>query len=149
MSLTRAHVETILINRCGTLMTAAGMAHSLPSPISSLNDPIGYALRRLSYSVASVVAVTDADVSAVTTTDYDALFDLAELRLLQNVLGNFDGVDITVGPRRENLSQLRDGIEARIGKMEDKIASEHGIGGASLQAGTIELDLADHNEDLA
>jgi hypothetical protein len=149
MSLTRAAVETILIARCGTLLTAAGLAYALPSPIDALNDPIGYALRQLGHSVANVTAVTDTDVSAIADTEYDALFDLSEARLLQNILGNFDGVDTTVGPRREVLSQLRDGIEMRLDKLQARIERDYGIGGGSLQAGTIELDFVDHNEDRA
>lgn len=149
MSYTRAQFEEILIQRCHNLMEAAGMAVFQSIGFhAALNDPIGYALRRLGYSVADIGSVADADVTAVTSSDVDAALDLAELRLLQNILGNLDGVDITVGPRQERLSQLRDGVEMRIGKLAEQIAADHGIGGASLQAGTIDLDFADHNEDV-
>ena len=150
MSYTRTQVETILIQRCGPLMETAGMdMYPVSGFYDGLNDPIGFAMRKLSYSVADITSVANSDVSAVTTDDLDALLDLAELRLLQNVLGNFDAVDTTVGPRTEKLSQLRDGLEVRIDKLSAAISSDYGIGGTALQAGTIGLDIADHNEDLA
>lgn len=150
MTLTRAQVELILISRCGPVMKAAGMdVNANPSPNADLNDPIGYALRRLGYSVADVSAVANTDVDDVSTDDYDALFDLAELRTLQNVIGNYALVDSRVGQLSESYSQLRDGLEKRIEKLKDQIESDYGIGGSSLQGGTIELDFVDHNEDLA
>lgn len=149
MSYTRTQVETLLLQRCGNLMTAAGMnVYAAPGYHSALDDPIGYSLRRLGYSVTDITSIADADVTAVTESDLDAFLDLAELRLLQNIIGNLDGVDLTVGPRQERLSQLRDGVEVRVGKLADKISAEYGIGGASLQAGSIELDIADHNEGV-
>lgn len=149
MSLTRANVETILVKRCGSLLTAAGLDGStIDGTNEDANDPIGYALRQLSYTVDDITAVDDADVSSVSTSNYDKLLDLAELRMLENIQGNLDEVDITLGPRKEALGQLPARLEKRIERLEDKLKKRYGIGAATLTAGTIMLDFAEHNEDL-
>src|SRR5690242_14586451 len=101
MSLTRANIETILVKRCGPLMTAAGMATTVLGSNADLNDPIGYAVRKAGGSVTSFVAVADADIAGVDELGYDQLLDLAELRTLETILGNLDDVDLRVGPRDE------------------------------------------------
>lgn len=148
MTITRVQAESILHQRTKAYLSAVD-ASVIPIVTNEVfNDPLGFALRKLGLSVTNVTAVADADVTAVTDEDLDAFLDLAEVRLMQNILGMYDAVDIVVGPRQERLSQLRDGLETRIDKMSAKISSEYGIGGATLEAGTIGLDFVDHNEDV-
>lgn len=149
MSLTRANVETILVRRCGSLLTAAGLdGTTLDGTNVDLNDPIGYALREMGYTVDDITAVADDDVSSVSTANYDKLLDLSELRTLENIQGNLDEVDITLGPRKEALGQLPDRLEKRIERLEAKVRKVYGIGVGTITAGVIKLDFAEHNEDL-
>lgn len=149
MSVTRANVESILVARCGALMEAAGMDGStIDGTNTDLSDPIGYSLRQAGYTVTNVAAVANADLSGLAADDYDQVFDVAELRTLESVLGNLDDVDIKLGPRSESLSQLAKGLETRIQRLQAKVEREYGVGASVLQAGVIALDFADHNEDL-
>jgi hypothetical protein len=149
MTLTRANVETILVKRCGPLLTAAGMATTVAGSNADLNDPIGYAIRKSSGTVASFVSVADADLTTVAADEYDQLLDLAELRTLETILGNLDEVDIRVGPRDEKFSQLRTDTEKRLERLQQRIEQEYGVIGVSVETGAVLLDFVDHNEDLA
>ena len=148
MSLTRANIETILVKRCGPLMTAAGMATTVLGSNADLNDPIGYAVRKAGGSVTSFVAVADADIAGVDELGYDQLLDLAELRTLETILGNLDDVDLRVGPRDEKFSQLRTDTEKRMERLQKRIEKEYGIG-VSIEAGVVILDFVEHNESLS
>lgn len=149
MSLTRVHCEVVLIKRLGNLLTAAKLdGTTVNGTNQDLNDPLGYALRKLGYSVTEVAAVADADVAQVQADEYDQLFDLAELRCLRSIHGNLARVDLTVGPRSEKYSQLADRVGDRISVLSQQVKDEYGIGAPELQAGTIMLDFVDKNEDL-
>lgn len=147
MALTRANVEAILIRRVGKLLTAADLnGTTMDGMNADLNDPIGYAVRRLGGTVASVVQVVDADLAGIASDDYDQLFDLAELRTLETIAGNLDDVDITLGPRSESLSQLASQVDKRIEKLAEKVQRIYGVDVGTLSAGVIGLDFAQHEE---
>lgn len=148
MTLTRANIEVIIVKRCGPLLTAAGMATTVSGSNADLNDPIGYAVRKSGGTVTNFVSVGDADITTIGTADNDQLLDLAELRTLESILGNLDDVDIRVGPRDEKLSQLRTDTEKRLERLQKRIADEYGIGGVTVEAGSVAMDFADHNENL-
>lgn len=141
MALTRAQVEVILIARTGKWLAAAALDGSTVNGANSaLNDPIGYAVRQIGFNVADVTAVNDGDVAQVAPGDYDKLFDLAELRALENALGNYDAVDLQVGPRRESFGQLLNQLQKRVTDRRAYITSKYGLGADQLQAGVIGLD---------
>jgi len=143
MTITRANVETILTRRAGNLMSALGLAVTYAGSNADLNDPIGYALRKLGYAVASITAVADADLAGLAVADIDALLDLAEYRLLESVVGNWNLADITVLARSEKLGALRP--DKRLEQLAAKLA-EYGVGAGTLQTGMISLDFAEHVE---
>lgn len=146
MSLTRANVEAILVQRTGPLLTAGGMDGStITGANASLNDPIGYAVRRLGLTVANLASVADADLSGVSSDDYDQLLDVAEYRTLENILGNLDDVNITVGSRTEALGQLSDQVEKKMDRLAGRIEREYGLGLGTLQAGLISLGFQEQN----
>lgn len=144
MSLTRAQVEKVLIKRCGLLMTAAGLdGVTFAGTNDDLNDPIGTALRACGLSVTDVTSVSDGDLASVSDDLFDQLFDIAEHRTLLNIEGNFDQVDITLGPRSESRNQLAAQIRAKIDRLEARISRLYGIGLGTLSAGVIGLDFAE------
>lgn len=140
MTLTRTNVETILIKRTGNLLQEAGLDYIISGSNSDLNDPIGWAIRRLEGSVASVTSVADSDLSAIDTSDYDQLFDLAEYRTLENISGNLTYVDLTVGPRSERLGQLAEMVEKRLARKRKQLAEDYGFGTEAEDSGIIHLD---------
>lgn len=142
MTITRAHAEQVLTRRLGAILTAAGLdGESGAGTNPDLNDPLGWALRQIGKSVAVITAVSDTDMTGVSTSEVDKFLDLAELRALETVsLSLSVYVDISIGPRRESLSQMNAGIERRIEAKKKQIAQDYGIGGAVIYAGTIEQD---------
>jgi hypothetical protein len=139
MALTRANAEVMLIDRCGKKMTAAGMDGTTVTGINAdINQPLATALIGMGLTPVNLMDIADADLAAVE--DIPQLLDRAELRLLESIAGNLDLVDITVGPRREALSQLYDQVNKSIQRMTDKIASLYGGMSTGLSAGVVTLD---------
>lgn len=128
-------------------MTAAGMSITGSGINAVTNDPIGYAIRQCGGSVADITNIVSAEIAGIS--DQDKFLDIAELRLLENILGNLDDVDIRLGPRSENLSQLATRLEGRVARLQARIEKLYGFGLGELDAGYFALDFADHNEDIA
>ena len=147
MTVTRANVEAVTVKRCGSLMSAAGLAVTVAGSNADLNDPIGWAIRQAGGTVASPASVTDADVLTVSDAMLDAFLSLAELRTLENAAGNYALVDITAGPEKESLSQLAGVFAARIAALDKKIQAQYGIGGAQMQTGILTLNFATKDDD--
>ncbi len=144
---TRVDVERILIRRCGRKMVAASMDGETDSGANDdLNDPIGCALRAMGYSVRNIAQVSDSDLSGVSIEEYDELFDRAELRTLENIAGNLDLVDISIGPRRESLAQLSSQVERAIERLQARINTLYGDSG-EFEAGAISLDFQAKDDD--
>ena len=145
MTVTRANIESILVQRCGALMSFAGMAITSAGANASLNDPIGYALRQTGYTVGNVANVADSDLATLDVDDLDQILDVAEYRTLENIGGNLDDVDITNGPESERFSQLSTALEKRMTRLEQRITDLYGI--ASLpETGSITFDFAEHDD---
>lgn len=139
--MTRTQAETVLIARCGKLMTACGIdGTTVNGTNASLTDPLVWALRQSGYSPAAFGAVTDTDLAGVQDSDIDKLIDLAEMKALENALGNFDATDISVGPRSESYDQLRAGLEKMLNRKQANIMRLYGVGTGTLEAGVIAYD---------
>ena len=131
MSLTRASAETILIRRVGRWFTAAGLDGTTISGSNlDLADPIAWAIRQSSGTVANAAVPTDADL--LTVSDDDRLLDLAELRALENAYQGFTGVDKKAGPVEIKSSQLRDGLWLALQAKRTAISILYGIGGSTI-----------------
>jgi len=128
MSLSVANVQTILGRRCGALMTASG--------VTDYYDAISSALMEMGYSVADPTLPTDAEVAAVPNSLRGRFLDLAEMRLLENILGNLVVVDTDVGPVSEKLGQLAVLVQKRLDALEKK------YGGAVGGVGVIAFNIA-------
>ena len=124
MAVTREDVETVLVSRCGKFLELVGLDDDQPN--AALSDPIVWALRMLGFSPASPTTVVDADMTTVAASHYDALFDLAELRTLENIQGNLTLVTHTTGPVSENLSDLGKLLLTLIPSIRANVAAMHG-----------------------
>lgn len=144
MTITRANVEFILIDRAGPLMTKASMdGTTVDGTNSDLADPIGWGLRQAGYSVADITNPTTAEVASAND-DVDEVLDFGELRLVENVMGNLDDVDVQVGPRRESLAQLSRQVQKRIDVLRRRIEKTYGLGVSPLGTGTLTYEFAEH-----
>jgi hypothetical protein len=147
MTYTRANAEAALLRRAGKRMALVGMdSVNMSGTNLDMNDPIGTALLQLGKSVLNLSLITDADMVALEPDEILEFLERAELRLLENILGNIDLTDIQIGPRRESLGQLADQLEAVIARKQDAIDVKYGEYGA-LQAGVIKIDTAEKGND--
>ncbi len=147
MTIARADTESIIVRRVGPLMTVSGMAITITGGNGDLNDPLGYAIRSLGYSVLSVVSIVDADVAQVTDAEIDEFLDICTIRTLYAILGNYDDVDIKVGPRDEKLSQLREQVENKIALLEKQAEISYGFGLSTPEARVIVDDFVEHTDE--
>lgn len=140
MALTIAQIETVLMRRRGPAMVAADLFDSVEdmnasaSPRQGLSDPIARGLRLLGFQPADPVTPADSDLTGLAFTDYDALFDVAELRLLETLIGNFPDVDYTEGGSAgRKLQQFRADLQAERDWKRKQVAADY----PSLKLGEI------------
>lgn len=145
MTTTRADIELELVSRVGGWLTFVGMdGATVNGTNASLNGPIRYGIVTSNGTVINPSLVTDADVATVADAQLDQLYDLTELRSLENALSHFSGVDKKAGPVELKSSQFADRLEKRIADVRSAIAIAYGIGGtARLSGGTLTLDFAE------
>ncbi len=145
MTVTRTTLEKLLVKRASSIMTFVGMSTLAVGSNDDLNDPIGYGLRQSDLTVADHADVVDGDVANVTDALLDQVLDIAELRLLKNILGNLDEVDLEMGPRSEEFSQIADRVEGKIERLEKSVTDQYGVGLGALSSGIITQNFAQHN----
>jgi len=133
-----------MVARLSPLLAAAGLAVTVLGANADLNGPIARAVRDLGYTVISDVLVADADVAQITDAQISEFLDACELHTLEAILGHLDDVDIKVGPRSEKLSQLATQAERKIKRLLAAMGTAYGYGMATLEAGYITLDFAEH-----
>jgi hypothetical protein len=115
---TLSDVLEVIGDRCGAVLAEARTATGDPTK-PSVYQCIGWGVRMLGYTTASILVPTNAEVVAVADAKLDALLDLAELRTLESILTNLNGVDLTTGPVSEDLSDLPDRV-AKIAEAKRK-----------------------------
>jgi hypothetical protein len=147
MSLTRANTEAELVQRQKSRMEAVSMAVTFVGSNADLNSPIGFAVRKMGGTVASFSSVADADLTFLAEDDFDKFLDIAEYRLMQNIKGRWGMVDTKIGPRSESLSQFSEDLERDLTRKLSDLQSIYGFGGGSLEAGVVDYDFAETDED--
>lgn len=118
---TLSDVLAVVDDRVGALLAEARAATGDNSK-PSVEACVGWAVRMLGYSTASIRYAEEAEVQAVATAHVDALLDLAELRTLESVLSNLTQVDLTTGPVSERLGQLPQRLADLIPKKRQIVA---------------------------
>lgn len=94
-----------------------------------LADPMLWALRMLGYTPASIVMVSESEITAITADHINAFLDLAELRLLENIRGNLTRVSTSLTRELgvvESWGQLLTQIQTLIRDRTDKVENMHG-----------------------
>jgi hypothetical protein len=144
MALTRAAVETILVQRTGRRLDFVGLpgtghtAGTDTPPRSYLSDALASAVRSLGLTLADPTTVVDGDLISVTTGDQvDQLLDVAELRILETILGNWDKFDQTKGMDGQYLGRMADSLQKAIDALRKRIQVKYGIGLGTLRGGGI------------
>lgn len=125
MALTRIQTDTLLIKRAGKRMQFVSMDYTtLDGTNEDLADPISFALLAMGITPADLTAPVDADLADID--DLNEFLDRAELRLLENILGNSDAVDITEGPRSERYSQFMTMLETAVARKKKQVDDDYG-----------------------
>lgn len=127
-------------------MALVGMSVNSDGSNADLDSPLSTALRKMCF-VQQGEKVTDDDLAKLSPAQFDELLDRSELRLLQNIFSNIDFTSITVGPRREELSNLADQVSEAIRDLSEKIKAEYGVGASHLAVGSITQDFAAKADD--
>jgi len=141
--MTRAQLEQLLVNAHKGWMGVASMSITYGGSNVDLNDPIARALLDADYTVANIMSVTSAEVVAVAVGDVMKVVEFARIHLLETILGNLTGVDTTVGPRSERLSQLADRVQALLDKLLAHASLVWGYGVQPLTCGVYDLATAE------
>lgn len=145
---TRAQVESILVFRRGKAMVSQGLdGTTVDGTNPDLTDSIGSAIRWLGGTTADPLAVTDGDISTIPEVYQGAIFDAAEMYLLNALRGQYLAVDQVTGPFQAKLSQLPDRWLKDWELLRRKLEDEFGLGGPELEAGVFEHNFAAHGED--
>jgi len=147
MSFTRTVVEQELVNRVAPLLAAVGLDSTATGTNTDLNAPIRKSLKVLSISVADVSNVSNADLAAVTSDDFEQLIDIAELETLKVIQSNLNKVDVRLGPAATNYSQLGERIEKLIAAKTKDVQRDYGKTVPMLETGTIAADFMARDTD--
>jgi hypothetical protein len=148
---TRAQIEELLLKRVGRWMAEVGMDNTTISGTNAdIDDPLGFAIRRLGGSVANPVSVSDGDVSGIDGSEFDKLMDYAELRLLKNILGNMEFVDTSGLPMSMNNDQLGKRIQKRIDDLQQYIKDNYPADESGYTVQTYSMTRVDgYSDDIA
>jgi hypothetical protein len=132
MSLTRANVELFLVGRCRGLMTLAAFATTTAgqsTPNADLSDPISEALQACGITPLSLVLPVDSDIAQVPDASARKLFDFAELRLKQNLLGSLQAKPTQqAGINRRDWSDTMRELRLDIDRLQALVIERYGAG---------------------
>jgi hypothetical protein len=145
MSITRANAEVELVSRASKKMVLVGFAVTVVGTNADLNGPLATALRKMGLTASSTVS--DGDLAALEAEQIDEFYDRAELRLLENIVGNIDLTDIQVGQRRESLGQLADQVEKALTRLTARVEKEYGVGLSELGVGSLMMNFQQDEPD--
>jgi hypothetical protein len=135
MALTRAQVESVLVSRCKKRMEFVEFSIITNGGNADLNDPISTALQLMGITPVNIALIVDGDLTTVT--DITKLCDLAEVRLLENILGNSDKVTLQAASGTEHFSNFNEALEKIIARKQKELQFKYGIGLGSLSSGKL------------
>lgn len=137
--LLRSTIEQVLLLRAKKRMKFVDMDVTTIGENPDLADPISTALMQFGIMPENIAAPSDADLARISVNDAAKLFDLAELRLLENILGNSDKVTLQAASGTEHFDGFNDALEKIIARKQTEIQKKYGIGLGSLQSGKLSL----------
>lgn len=139
MDATIEDIEGEIIDRTCGLLVVAGISatpRADASPRSYLASPIGYAIRKSGGSTAGVRTPVASDLETVDVADLDQLYDLAELRTIDNALGSWTEPDQAEGPLSQKLGALGEFYLKRAECLRQKIKDVYKVDADVPQLGT-------------
>ena len=147
MTITRQQAEVELVRRAKKKMLVVKMLVTTDGTNEDLSGPLAYAGRAVGLTLASPITLTAADLAALDDGMLDEFLDRAELRLLENIEGNIDVVDITLGPHRESKNQLAEQIQKLIKSKRESIVATYGDAVGDLTVSSMLLNFSSKHDD--
>lgn len=149
MTITRSQLEKMLVARRGQWMKNVGFDYRTSNGKNAdLNDPIGYAARAAGGSVTDPASVVDVDLSGFS--DIDELLAHAELRLCENILGNYIPVDVSGLPMSQSADQFGKRVQAHIEWLRTVIKEQYPAQTSGYTVRTYAMTRVDgYSDDIA
>lgn len=147
MAVTKQMVQQVLITRLGRVLTDLNFEVILSGDLDYLEDPIGWGLRMIEISTADLTEITNAEVASMSDDDVDEFLDYAEYRLIGNLIKNAPDVDVKIGHRTEEFSQLANRLIQMFDRKRTEIRLLYGFGLGDLTSGMIDLDSLTTSDD--
>jgi hypothetical protein len=138
-TITRLAVEVELVDRDSALLLLCGKSTMADGANRFLVGSIGFALEKLGVAPAIPGAVSDADLAKVPNSQFYKLCDLAEYRLLRNLLTNFAQPDQTSGNTKINLNRMLERFHKQMLELEKQYAAYLGTNKAMLSPGSLRV----------
>jgi hypothetical protein len=138
-TITRLPVEMELIDRDSALLLLCGKSTIADGNNRFLGGAIGASLQLLGITPSIPGTVTDADLANLPTSQFFLLCDLADYRLLKNLLTNFAQPDQTSGNTKVNLNRMLERFHKQMLELEKQYAAYLGTNKARLSPGSIRV----------
>lgn len=132
MPLTVAYLAGTLITRYGAGLTYVGIAPgTASSPCAAILDAVGQASMFLGVTPADPANPVTSDLSTVPPRRYPQLAELAEIRLVETMIGNRglggeNAVDETTGTDSMKFDQFYSGLEKTLARKEATYVARYG-----------------------
>jgi hypothetical protein len=138
-TITRLVVEVELIDRDAALLLLCGKSTIADGQNRFLTGALGFAATALGVIPAIPGVVSDADLAKVPNSRFFLLCDLAEYRLLKNLLSNFAQPDRSAGSTKTSLNAMVERYRQQMKDHEAQYASYLGKYRSVLTAGSIRV----------
>jgi hypothetical protein len=138
-TITRLPVEMELIDRDSALLLLCGKSTIADGQNRFLNGSIGFSLSKLGVIPAIPGVVSDDDLAKIPNSQFYLLCDLAEYRLIKNLLSNFAQPDRSAGSTKTSLNAMIERYRQQMLDMERQYAAYLGTHRATLTAGSIRV----------
>jgi hypothetical protein len=141
-TITRLPVEMELIDRDSALLLLCGKSTIADGQNRFLSGSIGFALSLLGVQPTIPGVISDGDLANLNPGKFYILCDLAEYRLLKNLLNGFAQPDQTSGNTKVNINRMIERFHKQMLELEKQYAAYLGTNRARLSPGSIRVGLA-------
>lgn len=140
--LTVIKAEARLVRRRKKWLAAVGMDTSVGGGNLDVQDALIGAMEWLGAGLGDPGRVTDEDLAFVYAADRPTLLDIADLKLMEAILGNADEVTSSDNQRKKSASDFAKWVQAEIKAKRADLKSRYGYGLGKLTPGSIGLGFA-------
>lgn len=127
MATTLEDLRRDLVGRAKELIEKVGLSVVVDAPNADLDPILAWAAHAAKVKTSGSLALSDADLAAITLSQSYGVLAWAEYRLLATLRNRLTGVDQKVGMGEAKLSQLRDAIDARLKRLEADLGIMTGL----------------------